>query len=62
MTVTAYMTEACLYGCVKEKDSINGAKAYVAYRELMEYFIGRFGCEEEIIKKGDEIWDTIVGK
>lgn len=62
MSLTEYITEAGLHGSVKEKDVINGAEACVAYREFMEYCIKKFGCDEEIIKKGDKIWDTIVRK
>ena len=62
MTITEYITETGLHGSVKDKDVINGAEAYVAYREFMEYCAEKFGCDAEIIGKGDEIWDTIVSK
>lgn len=61
MTITQYLTELGLHGSIDE-DKINGAEAYVAYCEFKEYCIERFGCAEEIMKKGDEIWDTIVNK
>lgn len=61
MTITQYLTELGLHGSIDE-DRINGAEAYVAYCEFKEYCIERFGCAGEIMKKGDEIWDTIVSK
>ena len=62
MTITDYMTEMGLHGSTKDKDIINGAEAYVAYREFMEYCVEKFGDDAEIIGRGDEIWDTIVSK
>lgn len=61
MTITQYLTELGLHGSIDE-DRINGAEAYVAYCEFKDYCIDRFGYAEEIIKKGDEIWDAIVSK
>lgn len=61
MSITDYMLQTALYNSI-DKDKINGAKARVAYCELMELVNQKLETEDAnmIMERGTEIWDTIV--
>lgn len=61
MTTSQYLIEGGVEG-FGDIDRINGAKALVAFRELMDCLVQEFGHEDMVMAKGEEIWDSIVMK
>lgn len=61
MTTSQYLIEGGVEG-FGDIDEINGAKALVAFRELMDCLAQEFGHTDMVMAKGEEIWDSIVMK
>lgn len=61
MNTSQYLVEGGIEG-FGDIDEINGAKALVAFRELMDCMAQEFGHADMVMAKGEEIWDSIVIK